>query len=107
MTSSFSKLKTFTEVVVPPAKAVPPRATERLILVKELDHLAKDSFPVRLISFCSFKECVDAMLIDGLWQGYRSLNRIQSIVYPTAYKSNENMLVCGASLSLLKLGSIR
>lgn len=31
-----------------------------------------------------------------LRQGYRSLNRIQSIVYPTAYKTNENMLVCGA-----------
>ena len=27
-------------------------------------------------------------------QGYVTLNRIQSIVYPTAYKTNENMLVC-------------
>jgi hypothetical protein len=28
-------------------------------------------------------------------QGYTSLNRIQSIVYPTAFATNENMLVCG------------
>lgn len=28
-------------------------------------------------------------------QGYQTLNRIQSIVQPTAMKTNENMLVCG------------
>ncbi|TBU58370.1 Sec63-domain-containing protein [Dichomitus squalens] len=61
----------YEEVTVPPAKVVPPRASERLISVAELDPLAKGSFP-----------------------GYTSLNRIQSIVYPTAYQSNENMLVC-------------
>lgn len=27
-------------------------------------------------------------------QAYKTLNRLQSIVYPVAYKSNENMLVC-------------
>ncbi|KAI9056561.1 Sec63-domain-containing protein [Trametes sanguinea] len=46
----------YEEVVIPPARTVPPRASERLIT------------------------------------GYTSLNRIQSIVYPTAYQSNENML---------------
>ncbi|KAG6378847.1 Sec63-domain-containing protein [Boletus reticuloceps] len=61
----------YEEVVIPPAKAVPPRESERLIPVSELDELARGSFP-----------------------GYTSLNRIQSIVYPTAYGSNENMLVC-------------
>ncbi|KAF8558857.1 Sec63-domain-containing protein [Imleria badia] len=61
----------YEEVVIPPAKTVPPREYERLILVSELDELARGSFP-----------------------GYTSLNRIQSIVYPTAYGSNENMLVC-------------
>ncbi|KAI9467219.1 Sec63-domain-containing protein [Lactarius psammicola] len=61
----------YEEVVIPPAKKVPPRATERLIPVSELDDLAKRSFP-----------------------GYSSLNRMQSIIYPTAYGSNENMLVC-------------
>jgi hypothetical protein len=28
-------------------------------------------------------------------KGYESLNRIQSIVQPTAMTSNENMLICG------------
>ncbi|KII95222.1 hypothetical protein PLICRDRAFT_661155 [Plicaturopsis crispa FD-325 SS-3] len=61
----------YQEVIIPPARPVPPRHSERLIPVSELDPLAKGSFP-----------------------GYESLNRIQSIVYPTAYRSNENMLIC-------------
>ncbi|KAG2146706.1 Sec63-domain-containing protein [Suillus clintonianus] len=61
----------YEEVIIPPARAVPPKQSERLILVNELDELASGSFP-----------------------GYSSLNRIQSIVYPTAYGSNENILVC-------------
>ncbi|KAE9410344.1 Sec63-domain-containing protein [Gymnopus androsaceus JB14] len=61
----------YEEVTIPPARPVPPRQTERLVPVKELDELAKGCFP-----------------------GYQTLNRIQSIVYPTAYGSNENMLVC-------------
>ncbi|KAK0491096.1 Sec63-domain-containing protein [Armillaria novae-zelandiae] len=61
----------YSEVVIPPSKPIPPRSTERLIPVSELDPIARRSFP-----------------------GYSSLNRIQSIVYPTAYRSNENMLVC-------------
>lgn len=61
----------YEEIIIPPAKVVPPRTSERLILVNELDDLARGSFP-----------------------GYSSLNRIQSIVYSTAYESNENILVC-------------
>ncbi|KAF9451641.1 Sec63-domain-containing protein [Macrolepiota fuliginosa MF-IS2] len=61
----------YEEVIVPPAKPVPPKSTERLIPVSDLDLLAKGCFP-----------------------GYTSLNRIQSIVYPTAYGTNENMLIC-------------
>ncbi|TDL29712.1 Sec63-domain-containing protein [Rickenella mellea] len=61
----------YEEVVIPPAKPVPPRTMERLIPVTELDHLAQGSF-----------------------SGYSSLNRIQSIVYSTAYSTNENMLIC-------------
>lgn len=71
-------LQDYEEVVIPPAKPVPPRETERLIPVSELDPLAKGSFP-----------------------GYTSLNRIQSIVYPTAYGTNENMLICGMSVHTL------
>ncbi|VDB97030.1 unnamed protein product [Peniophora sp. CBMAI 1063] len=61
----------YEEVIVPPAKAVPPKSYEQPILIDNLEPLAKGSFP-----------------------GYTSLNRIQSIVFPTAFGSNENMLVC-------------
>ncbi|EJD01188.1 Sec63-domain-containing protein [Fomitiporia mediterranea MF3/22] len=61
----------YEEVIIPPARPIPPRVNERLISVSELDDLCKGSFP-----------------------GYSSLNRIQSIVYPTAYSTNENMLIC-------------
>ncbi|KAI6035267.1 Sec63-domain-containing protein [Pisolithus orientalis] len=63
--------KDYLEVIVPPAKAVFKRPSERLIAVSELDNLIKGSFA-----------------------GYTHLNRIQSIVYPTAYGSNENILIC-------------
>ncbi|KKA28913.1 hypothetical protein TD95_002496, partial [Thielaviopsis punctulata] len=33
-------------------------------------------------------------LCRGTFQGYKSLNRMQSLVYPVAYKTNENMLIC-------------
>ncbi|KAG6331151.1 hypothetical protein ID866_7939 [Astraeus odoratus] len=55
----------YLEVVIPPAKPVPPRYSERIISIHELDEL-----------------------------GYSQLNRVQSIVYRTAYQSNANMLVC-------------
>ncbi|THH12262.1 hypothetical protein EW145_g150 [Phellinidium pouzarii] len=79
----------YDEVILPPAKPVPPRVTERVVLVSELDDLCRSSF-----------------------LGYASLNRIQSIVYPTAYGTNENMLICAptgagktdvAMLSILKV----
>ncbi|KAF6762354.1 Sec63-domain-containing protein [Ephemerocybe angulata] len=62
--------KEYEEVIIPPPGHVPPRTTERLILINELDPLAR-----------------------GCFAAYKSLNRIQSIVFPTAYKTNENMLV--------------
>ncbi|KIY73738.1 Sec63-domain-containing protein [Cylindrobasidium torrendii FP15055 ss-10] len=64
-------LEEYEEVTLPPATTVPPRAHERLIPITELDDLGQGSFP-----------------------GYSSLNRIQSIVFPTAYGSNENLLIC-------------
>ena len=42
-----------------------------------------------------------ALFTDRSLQGYTSLNRIQSIVYPTAYQSNENMLVCGEHIDAM------
>ncbi|KAL4075963.1 Sec63-domain-containing protein [Scleroderma citrinum] len=68
----------YLEVVIPPAKLVPPKFSERSISISELDELGKGSFP-----------------------GYTHLNRVQSIVYPTAYQSNENMLICGEYFHLL------
>jgi antiviral helicase SLH1 len=36
--------------------------------------------------------------MDGLckntFKGYKSLNRMQSLVYPVAYQTSENMLIC-------------
>lgn len=41
---------------------------------------------------------VEVSEMDGLcrktFKGYKSLNRMQSLVYPVAYKTNENMLIC-------------
>lgn len=81
----------YEEVIIPPARVIPPRKSERLILVNELDELARGSFPV-----CS-PPLSPTFFKNLFFQGYPSLNRIQSIVYPTAYESNENILVCGAS----------
>ncbi|KAI0282301.1 Sec63-domain-containing protein [Russula aff. rugulosa BPL654] len=74
----------YEELVVPPAKTIPPRTTERLISVNELDELAKKSF-----------------------SGYSLLNRMQSIIYPTAYGSNEKCWCVGktdvAMLTILRV----
>ncbi|KAF9008935.1 Sec63 Brl domain-containing protein [Cyathus striatus] len=69
--TSRNTFEEYEEVIIPPSKDVLPRQNERLVPVAALDSLARGCFP-----------------------GYVSLNRIQSIVYPTAYSSNENMLVC-------------
>ncbi|KAI9836113.1 MAG: hypothetical protein M1819_001729 [Sarea resinae] len=33
-------------------------------------------------------------LCRGTFRGYKTLNRMQSLVYPVAYRTNENMLIC-------------
>ena len=48
-------LQGYEEVIIPPAKVVPPRATERLITVAELVPLAKGSFPVSYKICCYFR----------------------------------------------------
>ena len=44
------------------------------------------------------KKLVEISEMDGLcrrtFKGYKALNRMQSLVYPVAYKTNENMLIC-------------
>jgi len=88
-------MQEYEEVIVPPARPVPPRAEERLIPVSELEELVKGCFAVILESP---HHRLTNLLKD---QGYTSLNRIQSIVYPTAYNSNENLLICGTIYSAI------
>lgn len=44
------------------------------------------------------RKLIEISELDGLCQrtfkGYKSLNRMQSLVYPVAYKTSENMLIC-------------
>ncbi|KAG7149797.1 putative helicase mug81 like protein [Verticillium longisporum] len=44
------------------------------------------------------RKLVNIADMDGLcratFKGYKSLNRMQSLVHPVAYKTNENMLIC-------------
>ncbi|RKU45860.1 hypothetical protein DL546_007682 [Coniochaeta pulveracea] len=44
------------------------------------------------------RKLIEISEMDGLCQrtfkGYKSLNRMQSLVYPIAYKTSENMLIC-------------
>ncbi|WVO18470.1 hypothetical protein L204_106187 [Cryptococcus depauperatus] len=61
----------FEEVVIPPANPVPPKEWERPVKIGELSPLAKGCFP-----------------------NYVQLNRMQSIIQPTAMSTNENMLIC-------------
>ncbi|CAO3640291.1 unnamed protein product [Cunninghamella blakesleeana] len=61
----------YEETIIPVPKQAPIRQGERRIPISELDNLA-----------------------GGAFRAYETLNRIQSIVYPIAYETNENMLVC-------------
>lgn len=68
------------------------RSSERLIPVKELDDLAKGCFPVSH----SNKTCpvLETLKAEEIEQGYATLNRLQSVVFPIAYQTNENLLIC-------------
>ncbi|KAF9101073.1 hypothetical protein BGX29_006008 [Mortierella sp. GBA35] len=63
--------KDYEEVTIPITKQAPRRAGERVITLAEMDTLCSTTF-----------------------KAYTSLNRIQSIVYPVAYETNENILMC-------------
>ncbi|CAL8464110.1 g3645 [Coccomyxa elongata] len=63
--------KGYEEVKVPAAKKSTPEPGERVVLIEEMEEWAQLAFT-----------------------GYKSLNRIQSRIYPTAFGSNENLLVC-------------
>ncbi|KAJ3318638.1 hypothetical protein HDU76_000778 [Blyttiomyces sp. JEL0837] len=63
--------KDFEEIVVPMSVGTVRVPNERLITIPEFPDWAQRAFP-----------------------GYKSLNRVQSLVYPVAFETNENMLVC-------------
>ena len=63
--------KTFEELTVPPAKRRPPMTGERRVPVSALNDVGRLAF-----------------------KGYETLNRIQSIVFDTAYTTNHNLLIC-------------
>ena len=73
----------FEEITIPKTKAAAKTLNETPVLISSLDPYAQKAFP-----------------------GYTSLNRIQSIVFPVAYASNENMLVCAptGAVSWIDLG---
>ncbi|XP_047313663.1 DExH-box ATP-dependent RNA helicase DExH14-like [Impatiens glandulifera] len=63
--------KGYEEVIIPPLPTAPMKPGEKLIGITELDDFAQAAF-----------------------EGYKSLNRIQSRIFHTTYHTNENILVC-------------
>ncbi|KAH9455795.1 hypothetical protein Pst134EB_012031 [Puccinia striiformis f. sp. tritici] len=61
----------YEEIKIPPSDKIPMRSNEHLIEIESLDPISRKSF-----------------------SGYKTLNRLQSAVFPIAYKTNENMLIC-------------
>ncbi|KAI9760134.1 MAG: hypothetical protein M4579_001854 [Chaenotheca gracillima] len=61
----------YEEHSIPATKVGTLAKDQRLVKIEEMDNLCK-----------------------GTFKGYKTLNRMQSLVYPVAYSSNENMLIC-------------
>ncbi|KAL8280408.1 hypothetical protein RQP46_007056 [Phenoliferia psychrophenolica] len=61
----------YEEITIPAPRAVPPMTDELPIEIRSMDQWGQRTF-----------------------HAYKSLNRLQSIVFPVAYSTNENMLVC-------------
>ncbi|ORY63213.1 Sec63 Brl domain-containing protein [Pseudomassariella vexata] len=64
-------LEKYEEYTIPAGKTGTLGAGRRLLPVAEMDGLCRRTF-----------------------KGYKALNRMQSLVYPVAYKTSENMLIC-------------
>ena len=69
--STENQEKDYLEIKIPRTEVGVLRPDEKLVAINEMDNLCKKTFV-----------------------GYKALNRMQSFVYPTAYKTNENMLIC-------------
>ncbi|KNE71806.1 hypothetical protein AMAG_16111 [Allomyces macrogynus ATCC 38327] len=61
----------YQEVVIPAAQQAPPLPEQQVITIDKLPKWIRPAYP-----------------------GYKSLNKVQSLVYPIAFETNENMLVC-------------
>lgn len=61
----------YEEVILPASKRKPPSFVNNLVPISSLDLLCQETF-----------------------KKYKTLNTMQSVVYPVGYKTNENMLVC-------------
>ncbi|OXV11829.1 hypothetical protein Egran_00414 [Elaphomyces granulatus] len=61
----------YTEYAIPAAKFDPLGMDQKLVQISSLDGLCR-----------------------GTFKGYKTLNRMQSLLYDVAYKTNENMLIC-------------
>ncbi|RYP81257.1 hypothetical protein DL769_002087 [Monosporascus sp. CRB-8-3] len=61
----------YEEYFIPAGKAGTLRPGQKLVNIADMDGLCRRTF-----------------------KGYKALNRMQSLVYPVAYKTSENMLIC-------------
>jgi antiviral helicase SLH1 len=61
----------FEEYSIPAARVGTLAAGQKLVTIDEMDWLCRKTF-----------------------KGYKSLNRMQSLAYPVAYRTSENMLIC-------------
>lgn len=75
----------YEEYAIPAGKPGTLWPGQKLVTIKELDGLCRNTF-----------------------KGYKTLNRMQSLVYPVAYKSSENMLICAptGAVSLAVLSNV-
>lgn len=71
MGSTRNEYELYEEYSIPAAKVGTLGAGRKLVEIAEMDGLCKETF-----------------------KGYKTLNRMQSLVYPVAYKTSENMLIC-------------
>lgn len=72
-----------------------PMGSERLEREKYVEH----SIPATKVGVLGLnRKLVEIKDLDGLcsrtFSGYKTLNRMQSLVYPVAYHTSENMLIC-------------
>ncbi|GME76400.1 unnamed protein product [Ambrosiozyma monospora] len=61
----------YEEIVIPKSDKKPPNLPNLFVPIKSLDFLCR-----------------------GTFKGYKTLNKMQSLIYEVAYETNENMLVC-------------